>query len=71
MTIARDLANVASLMASSGANVAFDNTITVSSTAAVANLNADLLDGYHASYFINQVDTLPSVWARTFAMMGA
>ncbi len=47
--------------------------LTVASTTMVSNLNADLLDGQHGSYYLdadNHTNT-PSFWARSFMMMGA
>lgn len=45
----------------------------ISSTTQVNNLNADLLDGQHGSYYLNQDNQTnkPASWARTFAFMGA
>lgn len=47
--------------------------IVVASTTVVTNLNADLLDGQDGSYYLNYNNQTnrPSVWARTFAFMGA
>jgi hypothetical protein len=47
--------------------------LTVTSTTQVNNLNADLLDGQHGSYYLNQDNQTnkPAIWARTFAFMGA
>lgn len=44
---------------------------TVSSNTVVTNLNANFLQGKNAAYFENIIANIPSIWARSFAFMGA
>lgn len=43
----------------------------LSSNTVVANLNANLLEGKNSAYFENIIANIPSIWARSFAFMGA
>lgn len=45
---------------------------TMNNTNLVTNLNADLFDGQHSAYYLdyNNLNNVPSYWARTFMLMG-
>jgi hypothetical protein len=45
--------------------------LVISSTTIVSNLNVDLLDGQHGTYYLDTANHSTSRWAQSFLLMGA